>query len=107
MLRAVALVSGPTISLADLEPWLRPPSSIHSEVSSEIPPEGLDLEHLINGLERGFLVKALERARGVKKDAAHLLKLNARSFRYRLEKYGIGRGSGGEERSADDEEGDE
>jgi two-component system response regulator PilR (NtrC family) len=107
MLRAVALVSGPTISRADLEPWLRPPSSIRSVVSSEIPPEGLDLEHLINGLERGFLVKALERARGVKKDAAQLLKLNARSFRYRLEKYGIGRGSGGEERSADDEEGDE
>ncbi|MEP6600868.1 MAG: sigma-54 dependent transcriptional regulator [Nitrospirota bacterium] len=107
MLRAVALVSGPTISRADLEPWLRPPSSTRSVVSSEIPAEGLDLEHLINGLERGFLVKALERAKGVKKDAAHLLKLNARSFRYRLDKYGIGRGSGGEERPADDEEGDE
>jgi two-component system response regulator PilR (NtrC family) len=106
MQRAVALVSGPTISRADLEPWLRPPSSIRS-VSSEIPPEGLDLEHLINGLEREFLVKALERAGGVKKDAAHLLKLNARSFRYRVDKYGIGRGSGGEERPGDDEEGDE
>ena len=106
MQRAVALVSGPTISRADLEPWLRPPSSTRS-VSSEIPPEGLDLEHLINGLEREFLVKALERAGGVKKDAAHLLKLNARSFRYRVDKYGIGRGSGGEERSGDDEEGDE
>jgi len=107
MQRAVTLVSGPTISRADLEPWLRPPASIHSVVSSEIPPEGLDLEHFINGLEREFLVKALERAGGVKKDAAQLLKLNARSFRYRLDKYGIGRGSDDKKRPDDDEEGDE
>ena len=106
MQRAVALVSGPTISCADLEPWLRSSSSIPSVVSSEIPLEGLDLEHLLNGLERDFLMKALERAGGVKKDAAHLLKLNARSFRYRLDKYGIGRGSDGEERDEDDEEAD-
>jgi two-component system response regulator PilR (NtrC family) len=49
----------------------------------------LDLEELINRIEKDLLLKALERARWVKKKAARLLHLNARSFRYRLEKYGI------------------
>jgi two-component system response regulator PilR (NtrC family) len=47
------------------------------------------LEELINRIEKDLLLKALERARWVKKKAARLLHLNARSFRYRLEKYGI------------------
>ena len=60
----------------------------------------------MDGLEREFLVKALERTAGIKKNAARLLKLNTRSFRYRLEKYGIGR-DGSPEEPGDDEEGDE
>jgi len=44
------------------------------------PPEGVDLECLINGIERDLLVRALERSGGVKKEAARLLKLNARSL---------------------------
>ncbi len=104
--RAVALVPGPTICRADLEPWLRPSASTPSIISSEIPPEGLDLEDFMNGLERDLLVKALERTGGMKRDAAHLLKLNARSFRYRMDKYGIGRHNGGDGPDDADEEGD-
>jgi two-component system response regulator PilR (NtrC family) len=106
MQRAVALVTGPTISRADLEPWLRSSSSIRSVIPTDIPAEGFDLENLMDGLEREFLVKALERTAGIKKNAARLLKLNTRSFRYRLEKYGIGR-DGSPEEPGDNEEGDE
>jgi len=55
--------------------------------SNELLP--IDLEALLENLERKYLLIALSRADGVKKDAARLLGLNFRSFRYRLKKYGI------------------
>ena len=39
--------------------------------------------------ERGLLLEALDRAKGVKKRAAALLGISFRSFRYRLEKLGL------------------
>jgi two-component system, NtrC family, response regulator PilR len=104
MQRVVALASGPTILRSDLDQWLRPSSGVKREIPTDLPPEGLDLEHLINGLERDFLVKALARTGGIKKQAARLLGLNSRSFRYRLDKYGIKRMSGSDEESDQDEE---
>jgi two-component system response regulator PilR (NtrC family) len=95
--RAVALSSGPTITARDVEQWLRPSAGMRTSIPSELPPEGLDLEALIESLERELLVKALDYCGGVKKQAAQLLKLNARSFRYRLDKYGIGGANGMEE----------
>ena len=55
----------------------------------QAPEDGLDLEGLINTIEKDLLLKALERSQWVKKRAARLLRLNTRSFRYRLEKYEI------------------
>jgi two-component system response regulator PilR (NtrC family) len=55
----------------------------------DIPTEGIDLETVVGDLERSLLIKALERAKGVKKKAAELLNINFRSMRYRLEKYGL------------------
>lgn len=52
-------------------------------------PEGLDLQKKVEELEKTFLIKALEEARGVKKKAAELLNLSFRSFRYKLKKYKI------------------
>jgi two-component system response regulator PilR (NtrC family) len=54
-----------------------------------IPSEGLPLEKVVEDLERRLLFGALRKAGGVKKRAAKLLHLSFRSFRYRLEKYGI------------------
>jgi two-component system response regulator PilR (NtrC family) len=79
----------------DIQGWLhRPAPSGQSSFSTqgyptELPPDGLDLEKLINSIEKDLLLKALERSRWVKKKAARLLQLNTRSFRYRLEKYEI------------------
>ena len=104
MQRVVALASGPTIVRSELEQWLRPSSVMKQEIPKDLPPDGLDLEHLINGLERDFLIKALDRTGGIKKQAARLLRLNARSFRYRLDKYGIKRENGSNEVADHDDE---
>ncbi len=49
----------------------------------------IDLENILSALEQEYLLKALEESGGVKKQAAELLGLNFRSFRYRLKKYGL------------------
>jgi two-component system response regulator PilR (NtrC family) len=105
--RVVALAPGPEITVGDVAQWIREQSrDSGSKVPADIPSDGLDLESLISGIERELLVKALERSGGVKKEAARLLKLNARSLRYRLDKYEIktGNGAGAE---PDEEEGAE
>ena len=57
----------------------------------------VDLEKELERLERLYLSQALEQSRGIKKHAAELLGLNFRSFRYRLKKYGMAEGAGGED----------
>ncbi len=49
----------------------------------------IDLEGELARLEKDYLNRALAESGGVKKQAAELLGLNFRSFRYRLKKYGL------------------
>lgn len=63
--------------------------SVAKTQESELPPEGLDLDAYLGAIERKLLVLALERTGGVKTEAAQLLGMNFRSFRYRLAKYGL------------------
>ncbi len=86
--RVVAFYTGAPIADEDVRGWLHRPNA-PQPYSSDLPPEGLDLENYINNIEKELLLKALERAKWVKKKAARLLHLNTRSFRYRLEKYAI------------------
>ncbi len=53
-------------------------------------PEAFQLEPWLEEIERNVLVKALEKAGGVRTKAAELLGISFRSIRYRLEKLGIG-----------------
>ncbi len=88
--RVVAFSVGAPVSDEDIRGWLhRVVTPQQQGVPTDLPEEGLDLEGLINGIEKDLLLKALERAMWVKKKAARLLRLNTRSFRYRLEKYAI------------------
>lgn len=48
-----------------------------------------DLERFMEEIEKGYLLKALDRSGGVKTEAARLLNLTFRSFRHRLQKYGL------------------
>jgi two-component system response regulator PilR (NtrC family) len=58
----------------------------------DIPEEGLDLEDMVERLERNLLLKALRRTGGVRKQAAALLGISFRSIRYRLDKYDMNQG---------------
>lgn len=88
--RVVAFSSGNPVTEADVRGWLHRSVTLQQPgMPTDLPDDGLDLEALINGIEKDLLLKALERAKWVKKKAARLLRLNTRSFRYRLEKYAI------------------
>jgi two-component system response regulator PilR (NtrC family) len=89
--RVVAFATEAPVTDAEVRGWLHRPATPSQQpaVSLDLTDDGLDLEGLINGIEKDLLLKALERSKWVKKKAARMLRLNTRSFRYRLEKYAI------------------
>ncbi|MFB0507041.1 MAG: sigma-54-dependent transcriptional regulator [Thermodesulfobacteriota bacterium] len=89
--RGVALETGNTLTVENLKSYLDEQQGVKriDDAFFDIPTEGIDLETVVGDLERSLLIKALERAKGVKKKAAELLNINFRSMRYRLEKYGL------------------
>ncbi len=89
--RAVALASGSAILLEDLPEKMRGKIA-PVEVSSELrfPPDGVDIDGILNQLEQQWLKAALDAADGNKTRAAQLLNISFRSFRYRLAKHGMG-----------------
>lgn len=56
---------------------------------SELTEEGVDIDKIIEDVEKKYLLQALKIAGGIKTEAARLLNLSFRSFRHRLHKYGI------------------
>ncbi|MBI5641135.1 MAG: sigma-54-dependent Fis family transcriptional regulator [Nitrospirae bacterium] len=61
----------------------------HLKGLPEIGEGSFDLELFMEEIEKDYLLRALDRSRGVKTEAARLLNLSFRSFRHRLSKYGI------------------
>jgi two-component system, NtrC family, response regulator PilR len=55
----------------------------------DIGEEGIHFEHIMEQIERDYLLMALSKANGIKTEAARLLNLSFRSFRHKLYKYGI------------------
>jgi two-component system response regulator PilR (NtrC family) len=55
----------------------------------ELPASGFDLDGHLAEVERQVLLSALAQSAGVRTDAAKLLRMSFRSFRYRLAKYGL------------------
>jgi two-component system, NtrC family, response regulator PilR len=49
----------------------------------------INLDELLATVEKKYLLLALEESHGIRKKAAELLGINFRSFRYRLQKFGI------------------
>ncbi|MBI2878057.1 MAG: sigma-54-dependent Fis family transcriptional regulator [Candidatus Tectomicrobia bacterium] len=93
--RAIALETGIVITPESLPEEVRqanhrPPSPLRAPERIELPQEGLNLEATLDALEKDLLLRALERTQGAKLEAARLLQLNFRSFRYRLKKHRIG-----------------
>jgi two-component system response regulator PilR (NtrC family) len=87
--RAVALCSGGLLLPADLPPALRGAAAAPTATATtaEFPADGVNLDALMADFERGWLEAALGAAEGNKTQAARLLQMSFRSFRYRLAKY--------------------
>jgi len=88
----VAMETGEGIALAALPDFVREGRAPAAEAAAEapdIPPEGLKLEEVVEGYEKELILKALRMAGNRKSEAAKLLGLSSRSFRYRLEKHGL------------------
>ncbi|MGA1826583.1 MAG: sigma-54-dependent transcriptional regulator [bacterium] len=79
--RAVALCNGNTIMPSDL------PDSIHCHMRENLMRNKVDLESIIEEIEKKYLLLALEKTGGNKTKAAEFLNLSFRSFRYRLKKF--------------------
>ncbi len=98
--RAVTLAEGNAIGLAELPASAsgEQPSTNAAEHSGvfRLPESGpFDLDGELGRIERAALLKALERSAGVRTEAARLLGMTFRSFRYRLAKYGLAEEEGG------------
>lgn len=87
--RGVALGAG-EITLELLPQQVLRFNNNHQNLESfEIPSDGMDLDAYLAGIEKRFLLKALEKSGGVRKKAAELLGMTFRSFRYKLAKQGM------------------
>ena len=91
--RATIMESGNVISVGSLPP------NVTKNVSAVAPtdtfglnpvsPEGVFLDSEMDLLEKSYLLKAIEAAKGNRTEAAKLLSISFRSLRYRLQKHGI------------------
>jgi len=91
--RAVALETGPEISVSVLPDRVAATSSAlaafgHAE-NLVLPDAGIDFERVIAETERRYLQAALDKAGGVRTQAAELLKISYRSFRHFAKKHNL------------------
>jgi two-component system, NtrC family, response regulator PilR len=59
------------------------------DATFELPPEGISLQDHLEAIGKIFMLKALERSGGVQTQAAELLRMSFRSFRYYAKKYDL------------------
>jgi DNA-binding NtrC family response regulator len=85
--RAIALETSNIISSENLPEEIR--KGAKEDILSGISEQGLDIDTVIDNLEKDLILKALEKTQGVKTEAAKLLNLSFRSLRYRLKKHHI------------------
>jgi DNA-binding NtrC family response regulator len=86
--RALALSHSETITTRDMPVHLLTNRRSHPDLI-QLPDEGLDLEAYLEDIRAQLMVQALERTQGVQTQAAELLGMSFRSFRYYAKKAGI------------------
>jgi two-component system response regulator PilR (NtrC family) len=88
--RSVALSREGVIMPTDLPDKLvdggRAPMALAQE---DFPDDGVNLDGMLGEVEKRWLLAALEETEGNKTEAAKLLQMSFRSFRYRLAKLGL------------------
>ena len=85
--RLVIMTPNHTVNLENIPENMKSVQSGSELIATDIPDEGLEMEKLLENIEKKLLQKALEKTGGVKTEAAKLLGLSFRSFRHRLQKY--------------------
>jgi two-component system response regulator PilR (NtrC family) len=86
--RVLALSHAETITTRDLPVHLLTNRRTHPDLV-QLPEEGLDLEAYLESIRTQLMIQALERANGVQTQAAELLGMSFRSFRYYAKKAGL------------------
>jgi two-component system response regulator PilR (NtrC family) len=84
--RAIVLGGGEALDVEALPPALVAPTA-EEDLPLELPPQGLNLDDLLDRIEHRYLELALRRTGGVQTRAAELLGLSFRQFRYKLQKH--------------------
>ncbi len=87
--RAVALATGPAIGLGDLPREVSGVAAQPTPALVGLPEEGCNLDEVLGEVERRLILQALEKAGGVRTQAARLLGVTLRSLRYRLHKHAL------------------
>jgi two-component system response regulator PilR (NtrC family) len=86
--RVCLLTKSDEIDTKDLPPELIMDTK-EKPIVPELTPSGINLDKLVEDIERQYIIKALKLTQNTKVEAAKLLGLSFRSFRYRLKKYNI------------------
>jgi two-component system, NtrC family, response regulator PilR len=86
--RVLALSHSETITTRDLPVHLLTNRRTHPDLV-QLPEEGLDLEAYLESIRTQLMIQALERTNGVQTQAAELLGMSFRSFRYYAKKAGL------------------
>jgi len=86
--QALVFAEGPEVRAEDLPEGLRRPAA----AALPVPAGDRPLPDVLDDLERQLVVAAMEKARGVKAEAARLLGIKPSALYYKLEKYGVGGG---------------
>jgi two-component system, NtrC family, response regulator PilR len=85
--RSVLMAESNYIEVADLPAEITAASALAGGIPFDLPPEGIAFEEL----EKGLIIKAMERADWVIGKAAPLLGMSYKTLQYRLEKFDIER----------------
>lgn len=91
MERAVAMEPSSLITLSSLPRTLFHASGNDHKTALglSLPEEGLDIEAHVDAVRKELMLQALKRCHGVQKDAARLLNMSYRAFRYHAEKFNL------------------
>ena len=84
--RAVALALGPQIGLGDLPEEISGVAAHTTPALLDLPETGCDLDVVLAEVERRLILQALDRAGGIRTNAAKILNVTLRSLRYRMQK---------------------
>ncbi len=87
--RSIVMMQGDRITVDCLPKHILEGAESSGDLTVEIPADGVDFDRVIAEIEQDLLLKALHKTGWVKKEAARVLNMSFRSFRYKLSKYGI------------------